>query len=244
MAEIDGVRKGELLAIREFGINDGPGSTYPSFDKSGNLLRVPGEAILWQRSAYQPNCVRTSGSISECVWTLPGTTALTITNRRLVFSCRKYNADDEWPDGWGINPVGIALAGLVRAVRGFRLAKARQGTTAAGQVRFEWPTSVELGGRRTADWTRLFVCWRDEHTPFNLDLPLGTPVSRQVAELLTALIAKYRLAHRHQLRIENDAWNLLNQQAVRPIEKATADGSVYELPGSVACPTVVGDSPE
>ena len=164
---------------------------------------------------------------------------MTITNRRLVLSCQKYNVDDDERGGWGMTPVGVALAGLARMARSFRWAKERRRTTKAGQLRFEWPSSVGLGGRRTSDWTRLFVRWHDAQAQMSLDLPLGTPVSRAVAVLLASCIAKYRLANRHLMQIGDDAWGLLSQQAIDPVENATADGSEYELPGYVPYPTIL-----
>jgi hypothetical protein len=179
------------------------------------------------------------GSDSEPLWTLPTTTDLTMTDRRLVFSCRKYTEESQLWGKWGVGPVDIAIEAVASAVRAITAGKARRGKQAAGQLRFEWPTSVGLGGVRKPDWTRLFVFWRDEHAPFRLDLPLGTPLSRQVGELLAPCIARYRLANRHLLTPGEDSWDLLNRQSVRPVERVLADVSAYELPGSLRYPMML-----
>ena len=51
----------DFLSVRELGADDGP-SDYPSFHQIGALLLIAEEAILWQRSAYRPSCLRTRGA--------------------------------------------------------------------------------------------------------------------------------------------------------------------------------------
>jgi hypothetical protein len=74
----------ELLSIREFGADDAPSTDDPTLDQTGTLVLFAREAILRQRSAYRPSCFCAEGVSSDRLWTLPPSTALTITT---VDSC-------------------------------------------------------------------------------------------------------------------------------------------------------------
>lgn len=123
----------QILAIRNIGDTDTPYWAASSAD-GVQLLLEPGESLL-----YVGYCrVR---QIRPAGWTLPDSTTVVVTDRRLAFLTTRFDTGGGW-SGFGV--AGLAVAVTANAVSKRRAAARSAGKVAVGQIRHEWLTAIGL----------------------------------------------------------------------------------------------------
>jgi hypothetical protein len=123
----------QILAIRDIGDIDSP-YWAASSDDGVQLLLEPGESLL-----YVGYC--RVKQISPAGWTLPDSTTVVVTDRRIAFLTRQFDTGGGW-SGFGV--AGLAVAVTANAVSKRRAAARSAGKVAVGQIRHEWLTGIAL----------------------------------------------------------------------------------------------------
>jgi hypothetical protein len=226
-----------LLTIRTLDAGDTDDSTWPALTPEGQLRLADGEVTRWRARATvseaRPNPAR--GTQLEDVWKLPEPADIVITDRRLAFTCRKFEKGSVW---FGTGVAALALTGASALLA----AGKRRGRIAAGQVRFEWPRDVTLQTLRLLGrpagvllvtcgngdlLTRLMITITAGVTGFEPDRIAG-----DVAKGLVADIARFRLAMQGN-HLAPDEAERLSAQAVDPAATMRGSAFVFELPGAL-----------
>jgi hypothetical protein len=121
----------QIVAIREIGDNDSP-YWAPASENGSELLLEPGEVLL----AKGLSQVASKGSKS---WTLPFSTTVVLTDRRLAFMTLDFDKGGGWT-GFGL--AGAAVAEGANAVSKHRAEKRSAGKVLIGHLRHEWVTDL------------------------------------------------------------------------------------------------------
>ena len=123
----------QILAVRDIGDTATPYWAASSAD-GVQLFLEPGEYLL-----YVGYCrVR---QMNPKGWTLPDSTTVVVTDRRLAFLTAQFDTGGGW-SGFGV--AGLAVAVTANAVSKRRASVRSAGKVAIGQIRHEWLTAISL----------------------------------------------------------------------------------------------------
>lgn len=189
------------------------GGLFPDIGEDGQPVFAADEAALWSGKLHVGLLrQRADNRPLARVWELPEPAEVWLTDRRLIFSCKKFTAGD-WKTAW----MGWEDF-LVSAVNSISAEARRFGRQAIGQVRYEWPASLQLMSRRVKLRQLVLLgidCvdpWDDAVVRLVLYDKSQAPVADLTRRFVTASAA-YRL-HRS---LPDGATTLLQQQAEYPI---------------------------
>jgi hypothetical protein len=130
-----------LLAVREDGDDSRGDLIWPIFDADTSTPRLEaGEPVLLQFWATVSQHGYVNGHWTK-TWDLPEPCQVTVTDRRVVYVCRKFQKGSSWV-GFGV--VGATVAGTAMAISAVRARRRRAGRAAVGQLRHEWLVSAIL----------------------------------------------------------------------------------------------------
>lgn len=127
-----------LLTIRSLSVQADNDSLFPSFDSNGQLQRNSDEEILWQGNASGTRCNWLINGAWHNLLRFRAKTEVIITNKRIVYICRKYKKGRKWIGSPGL----MVLLDIIGAAW---TAMDRYGKAALGQVRYEWPIIIVQG---------------------------------------------------------------------------------------------------
>jgi hypothetical protein len=196
---------------------------YPVLESDGRVALEPGETILWQGRAEIAEYRYSEGMDRHDVrWTLPAACDVTVTDRRLAFTCRRGVAVVS-PDGQLCSPFTAAWR---TAVRRARAATRRGRTLSVGQVRWQWPSRLYvkrgvlllvMGAYRVNGLPTLALSgWRTDPQP--------------VANTIRAAVARYRLEHTETLGVDPSEASALRERIDAPVF-AAGSSQASNLPG-------------
>jgi hypothetical protein len=201
------------------------GSLFPSMGDTGEPVFDTDERTLWSG----PLRVfllreRANGRPLVLTWEFPAPANVWLTDRRLVFSCKKFTAGDwkklaiAWTDS-----VGFLTEALASTVNSVTAEARRHGRIAVGQVRHEWPVNVRLTrhkprvGRQQA---LLGLTCVDPWDDAQVRLLLGDSSESLIAGLAQTAVQAIA-EHRLRRSVPEEAVALLTQQEAHPV---TTDG--------------------
>ncbi len=138
-----GSRPVNLLSIVSRHSASAGGGLFPDISEDGQPIFEPGERTMWSgRLRVGLLRQRANDRPLARVWELPEPAEVWLTDRRLVFICRKFTAGD-WKTAW-LDWTDF----LASTVNSISAEMRRHGRVAIGQVRYEWPVSLQLTSRR------------------------------------------------------------------------------------------------
>jgi hypothetical protein len=175
-----------LLTIQKFSDQPKDGGEYPNFSDGWQLKLADGERIVWQGTASALRGSRMEHNIWKTTAALNARTTVFITDKRLVYICRKYKQGAMWFGG----PLAIVLT---LGGKGIAILQ-RQGKAAVGQVRFDAPYGILAKGIKLGPVTSnevTLVCV-DDSGMFQLKLDLSNRDYEIVAATLAQQVATYR----------------------------------------------------
>jgi hypothetical protein len=206
-----------LLRHCQLGATTGADDRYhPTLKPDGAVLLAPDEQVLWQGRAGVSEYRYSEGMDRHDVrWTLPTPADILVTDRRLAYTCRKWDI--------GTTEPAVTLRHMVDRARA---ARRRRGIVATGQVRWQWPSRlyvkrgillIVLGAYRMKGLPALVLsgCQADP---------------QQVANTIRAAVARYRLARTGALAIEAAEANALRERIAAPVF-STGLSQASNLPG-------------
>jgi hypothetical protein len=211
---VDGRRGGpaSLLAlVSSHGAS--AGGLFPDMDQDGQPVFAPGERTIWSgRMRVGFLRQRADNRPLDRIWELPEPAEVWLTDRRLIFTCKKFTEGD-WKTAWM-----DWTEFLASTVNSIRAELKRHGKRAIGQIRYEWPTSIQLMSRRVRMRQVTFVgidCvdpWDDAIVRLVL-YDKSQEHAADLARIVVSACAAYRLSR----SLPDGAEALLRQQAVHPI---------------------------
>jgi hypothetical protein len=138
-----GSRPVNLLSIVSRHSASAGGGLSPDISEDGQPIFEPGEDTIWS-GRLRAGLLRQRANDRPLarVWEFPVPAEVWLTDRRLVFICRKFTASD-WKTAW-LDWTEL----LASTVNSISAEMRRFGRVAIGQVRYEWPVSVQLMSRR------------------------------------------------------------------------------------------------
>jgi hypothetical protein len=132
-----------LLALVPRHAASAGGGLFPDVGQDGQPVFGAGEGAVWSGKLHVALLrQRANNRPLDRIWEFPEPAEVWLTDRRLVFICKKFTAGD-WKTAW-LDWTDF----LASAVNSIRAEMKRYGRLAVGQVRYEWPVSVELMSRR------------------------------------------------------------------------------------------------
>lgn len=201
-----------LLSIASRHTASGGGGLFPDTSEVGQPIFEPGEHTIWSgRTRVGLLRQRANDRPLTRVWELPEPAELWLTDRRLVFTCRKFVASD-WKTAW-LDWTEF----LASTVNSISVEMKRHGRVAIGQVRYEWPVNLQLMNRRVKmrQLTLLGINCVDPWDDAIVRLVLYDKSQEVVADLTRMMVtanAAYRLR-----RSGSAAAVLLRKQAQYPV---------------------------
>jgi hypothetical protein len=215
---VDGRRSGpaNLLALVASHGPSAGGGLFPDMGQDGEPVFVTGERIIWSGRMHVGFLrQRANNRPLDRIWELPEPAEVWLTDRRLVFTCKKFTEGD-WKTAWM-----DWTEFLASSVNSIRAELKRYGRRAVGQIRYEWPTSIELMRRRVRmrQVSYLGVDCVDPWDDAIVRLVLFDKSAEHVAGL-TRMIVTASAAYRLTRSLPAGAEALLRQQADCPV---TAD---------------------
>ncbi|GIJ47683.1 hypothetical protein Val02_45690 [Virgisporangium aliadipatigenens] len=188
---------------------------YPVLTADGRIALEPGETILWQGRAEIAEYRYSEGMDRHDVrWTLPAACDVTVTDRRLAFTCRR---------GLAVTPPDGAWRAALRLARSVTR---RRRTLSAGQVRWQWPSRLYvkrgvlllvMGAYRVNGLPTLALSgWRTDPQP--------------VANTIRAAVARYRLDNAETLGVDPAEAAALRERIDAPVF-AAGSSQASNLPG-------------
>ncbi len=193
------------------------GPVFPRFADDGSPVLGLGEHVLWQGVLNASVLRQISDNLPlKTVWKFPVGADVWVTDRRVVYSCKKFEAG-EWKTAF-FEETGP----LVAAVESAKAVAHRVGKVAAGQVCYEWPTQFLLLRNKT--WMGLkaatlgMTCvdpWDDALVRLLLSDRNEEKVA-DVARIVIQAIAEWRLAS----SLTDDTRVALIEQAQNPVTQA------------------------
>ena len=126
-----------LVEIVRFGTREQ--NFAPGVKRDGSLGMDQDETVLWEAKTFVRGFVSLDGRTFREVWK-PGSLEVLITDRRLLY----YKLDYDHGIGGGFSLTSIALSSYSK----HKAAKRREGTMAAGHVRYENLRQLCSGSRR------------------------------------------------------------------------------------------------
>jgi hypothetical protein len=213
----------QIVAVREVGDNENP-YWAPASDNGTELLLERGEELLWTGRSQ----VASKGSKS---WTLPFSTTVILTDRRLAFMTLDFDKGGGW-GGFGI--AGVAVAVGANAVSKHRAAKRSAGKVLIGHLRHEWVTDLGFRHKKKllGQDSYVDITYATAKGPGLIGLTSGT-VDANVASAYAKACAEA------QLRVTEDAvaQATLHRYADGEAEAASTKGPLdraWRFPGDVA----------
>jgi hypothetical protein len=211
---VDGRRgPANLLAlVSSHGATAG-GGMFPDMGQDGQPLFATGEHTIWQGRMHVGFLrQRANNRPLDRIWELPEPAEVWMTDRRLVFTCKKFTEGD-WKTAW--TDWTEFLASTVNSIRA---EVKRYGKRAVGQVRYEWPTSIQLMSRRVRmrRVTYLGIDCVDPWDDAIVRLVLYDKAQEQVIGL-TRMMVTANAAYRLSRSLPDGAEALLKQQAHVPV---------------------------
>ncbi|MDQ2906339.1 MAG: hypothetical protein M3Y81_22695 [Chloroflexota bacterium] len=175
-----------LLTIQKLSDQPKDASEYPIFSDGWQLTLTDNERIVWQGSASALSGLQMVNGTWRKVAQVRANTQVIITDKRLVYICRKYRKGGMWFGG--LLAVFLTLAEMSIAVL------VRYGKAAVGQVRYEFAQailakSVKLGPLTSNEVT---VIGGDRNGTFMVTLDLPRSDYETVAATLARQITPFR----------------------------------------------------
>ena len=189
------------------------GRIFPDIDAMGDPVFETDERIIWHDSLrISVLRQRANDRPLAVIWESPVPASVWLTDRRLVFSCKKFTSGDwkvAWMD-WGEL--------LVSTVNSVSAEIHRFGKMAIGQIRHEWPIGIflkRLKPRIGRQLTLMGVTCIDPWDDAQVRLNLGSTSETVMTELAQAAV-QAAAAHRLVRAVSPEAVEVLKQQAERP----------------------------
>jgi len=208
-----GSRPINLLSIVSRHAASAGGGLFPDISEHGQPIFEPGEATIWS-GRLRAGLLRQRANDRPLarVWELPEPAEVWLTDRRLVFICRKFTAGD-WKTAW-LDWTDL----LASTVNSISAEMRRHGRVATGQVRYEWPVSLQLMSRRVnlRQLTLLGIDCVDPWDDAVVRLVLYDKSQELVAGLARMMITA-NAAYRLQRSAPAGAAVLLSQHAQYPV---------------------------
>lgn len=175
-----------LLTIQKFSDQPKDASEYPIFSEGWQLKLADDERFVWQVQASALSGVRMVNGSWKKIAEVKAKTQVIITNKRLVYICRKYKKGGIWFGGLLAVPLTLAEMGIAALMR--------HGKAAVGQVRYEFPQailakSVKLGPITSNE---VNVICEDKNGKFMVTLDLRKGDYETMAATLARQIAAFR----------------------------------------------------
>jgi hypothetical protein len=173
-----------LLTIQELDNPPKDAKLYPIIDTDGGILLDDDENVVWQ---HRVNPARMTRKSTGLLWKLQDVD-VTITNKRLIYTCKKFKKGSTW---FGLG-AGELVAGAFMIASHIKAAAQRRGKVATGHVRYEW-----VGGlSQNVSWAggSLSVIMMDSSA--TLTLALYAMSKQTIAEMTDALlqqVANYKV---------------------------------------------------
>jgi hypothetical protein len=195
------------------------GPVFPRLGEDGSPVLGQGEHVLWQGVLNASVLRQISDNLPlKVVWKFPVGANVWVTDRRLVYSCKKFEAG-RWKTAF-FEETGP----LVATVESVKAVAHRVGKVAAGQVCYEWPTQflllrnkTWLGAKGAALGMTCVDPWDDALVRLLLSDRNETKVA-DVARIVIRAIAERRLASDGPLTDDKRA--ALAAQAQNPVTQS------------------------
>ena len=175
-----------LLTVQKFSDQPKDASEYPIFSEGWQLKLAGDERLVWQGQASALSGVRMVNGSWQKIAAVKARTQVIITDKRLVYICRKYKKGGMWFGG----PLAVFLTLAEVGIAAFL----RYGKAAVGQVRYEFPQAILAKSFKLGPITsnEVNVICEDKNGKFmvTLDLPKGD--YQTVAATLARQIAAFR----------------------------------------------------
>jgi hypothetical protein len=206
-----------LVVGKETTLESDLGPISPRLADDGSPVLAQGEHVLWQGALNTSVLRQISNNLPlKTVWKFPVGADVWVTDRRVVYACKKFEAG-EWKTA-----LMEETGPLVAAVESAKAVAHRVGKVAVGQVWYEWPTQCLLLRNKT--WlgskaaTLGMTCvdpWDDALVRLLLSDRNEAKVA-EVARIVIRAIAEQRLAS----PVTEDARAALAAQAQNPVTQS------------------------
>ena len=174
-----------LLTIQKLSEQPKDASEYPIFSEGWRLTLIDNERIVWQGSASALSGLRMVNGTWQRVAQVRANTQVIITDKRLVYMCRKYRKGGMWFGGLLAVFLTLAEAGTAALLR--------YGKVAVGQVRYEFAQAILAKGFKLGPLTsnEVTVIGGDRNGRFMVTLDLPRSDYETVASTLAQQITLF-----------------------------------------------------
>jgi hypothetical protein len=165
----------------------------PSIAERGTPVLDADEEVLWSGTTIARTNYWT-GKIWKEAWKAPEPASVFLTDRRIVYTVRKFDRGSTYVGGLVID------AAIMTAVSKARAAGRRRGRIAAGQINHLWALDVTLFGEKgmVKRTQPLAVRCQVDDVQHLFILDLSPEHARRLGPMLASAIARHRLAVRSE----------------------------------------------